>query len=281
MKTIYPIKTSFLTILTLLLISCQNGTKLTDGNLTDLSETVNDTIQSLDEIGGTAFFTPVEMLLPVQYRKESTGYPENVKSKEWYEFYKDEKTGQWKIEKSKPVISYGRDECVGEDVMIIRATKENSIMFITAFEGMMENPATAFEAMSIFPDHNLKFSFRGKDYQLSPIGSYIDNEGHIMTSASVQEMNEIDLGDTQIDDYMLSFSAPEDVTYNIATIPQMIGVTPSVIWAGDMNEDGLPDLVLSLSNFYEAVHVYLFLSDKNDTQKPLKKAADLDVQNDC
>ena len=281
MKTTYLIKTTLFAALTFLVISCQNGTKLTDGNPIDISETSSDSIESIDEIKKTSDFSSVEMLLPVQYRKEGTGYPENVKTKEWFEFYKDEKTGQWKIEKSKPVISYGRDECVGDDVMIIKATKENSIMFISAFEGIMENPATLMEDKAIFPDHNLKFNFRGKDYQLSPIGSYVDNEGHIMTSASAQEMSEDDLGDTRIDDYMLSFTAPEDVSYNIATVPQIIGTIPRVIWAGDMNGDGLPDLVLSLSNFYESVHVFLFLSDENDIQKPLKKAADLDVQNDC
>ena len=281
MKTTYPIKTTLLSALYLLMISCQNGTKLTYENPTEIAEISTDTIQTINEVEETAVFSPVEMLLPVQYRKNGTGYRQNVKDKEWYEFYKDENTGQWKIERSVPGIFYDRDECVGDDVMIIRAANENSIMFFTAFAGMMENPATTFEDMSIFPDRNLKFNFRGNDYQLSPIGSYIDNEGHIMTSASAQEMSEDDLGDTRIDDYMLSFNAPEDVSYNIATIPQMIGVTPKVIWAGDMNGDGLPDLVLSLSDFYEAVHVFLFLSDKNDLEKPLKKAADLDVQNDC
>lgn len=281
MKTTNPIKTSLTAVLTLLLFSCQNGTKLTDGNPNDLTETSGDSMQSKNDFEETGDFTSVEILLPVQYRKESTGYPQNVKSKEWFEFYKNKKTGQWKIEKSKPIITYGRDECVGEDVMIIGSTNENSIMFVTAFIGLMENPATLMEDKAIFPDHNLKFNFRGKDYQLSPVGSYIDNEGNIMTSASAQAMSEDDLGDARIDNFMLNFSAPEDISYNIALIPQMLGVTPKLIWAGDMNGDGLPDLILNLSDFYESEHIFLFLSDKNDIQKPLKKAADLDVQNDC
>lgn len=282
MKTEHPIKTILLAALSLLIMSCQNGIKPENDNSNNTSEIQSDTIQKpIKELDETATFTPVEMLLPVQYRKNGTGYPQHEKDKEWYEFYKDENSGRWKIEKSNPVISYGRDECVGDDVMLISAANEHSIMFITAFEGLMENPVTITENVALFPGHNLKFTFKGKEYQLSPIGSYMDDEGHLMTSASVQEMSAEDMENGQIVDYRLSFTAPNDVSYNIATIPQMIGVTPSVIWAGDMNNDGFPDLVLSLSDFYEAVHVFLFLSDKNDAQKPLKKVADLNVQNDC
>jgi len=281
MKTTNFIKSALLAVIFLLTTSCQNGTKPTLENDADLSETSTDTLQSTQEVKEKAVSTSVEMLLPVQYRKESMGYPKNVKSKEWYEFFKDEKTGQWKLEKSAPVISYGYDECVGEDIMIINTTKENSIMYITTFEGMMENPTTLMDDKAIFPDHNLKFNFLGKNYQLSPIGSCIDEDGNYIPSETVKEMSKDDLGDTRIDNYTLSFMAPGNVSYTIASIPQMIGVTPKVIWAGDINGDGLPDLVLSLSDFYESVHIFLFLSDKNDTQKPLKKAADLEVQNDC
>lgn len=281
MKKTYFIKAIKLIAILLLSISCQNGTKPNKENPSELSETSTDTLHSMEEIVETTHLAPVEMLLPVQYRKNSTGYPKNAKENDWFEFYKDENSGQWKIEKSNPIISYGYDECVGDDIMIIKSKHENTVMFFTPFEGLTENPVTIMQDYSIFPEHNLKFSFQGKDYKLLPMGNCIDEEGNYIPSATVKEMSEDDLGDTRIDDYTLSFKAAGNDSYTIASIPQMIGVTPKVIWAGDMNGDGLPDLVLSLSNFYEAVHVFLFLSDKNDAQKPLKKAADLEVQNDC
>lgn len=281
MKTPYRIKTFLFTAISLVIISCQNGIKQSDGISTDLSENSSATIQSVEYVNERGVFTPVEMLLPVQYRKESTGYPQNIKNKDWYEFYKDEKTGDWKIGKAELLITYGRDECVGEDVMVIKAIHENTIMFFTPFEGMMEKPITTIEDKALFPERNLTFNFSGKEYSLSPMGNCKNNEGQIIPSVTIKEMSEDDLGDIQIDDYVLTISAPENVTYTIATIPQMISVKPKVIWAGDMNGDGLLDLVLNLSDFYESMHIFLFLSDKNDLQKPLKKAADLKVVNDC
>ena len=267
--------------ISLLILACQNGQKSID-NSPDTSDIINDTLHKFKEdIPQTNSLPPVEMLLPVQYRKESTGYPIKVENKDWYEFYKDEKTGDWKIEKAKLQITYGRDECVGEDVMIIKSSHETAIMFFTSFEGMSMNPVTILEDKSIFPERNLSFDFHGKDYRLSPMGIFKDDDGNIIPISVANVTSEENLSSMQIDNYTLTFSAPRNISYTIASIPQMISVTPQVIWAGDMNGDGLPDLVLNLSDFYEALHIFLFLSDDTDLEKPLKKAADLNVVNDC
>ncbi len=282
MKTTNLTKRSLILAIFLLMMACQNGAKQNLEALDGSAEITGDTLQpASQDFTETKISGPLEMLLPVQYRKESTGYPKNVESKDWYEFYKDEKTGDWKIGKAKLQIAYGFDECAGEDIMIIKSEHETAVMFFTTFNNMSQNPVTILEDKPIFPQQNLPFNLNGNEYQLSALGSFIDDEGHILPISALKEMSEEEQGYLRIDDYTLSFKAPGNVSYSIVSIPQIISVTPQVIWAGDMNGDGLPDLVLNLSDFYEAIHIFLFLSDKDDLEKPLKKAADLNIVNDC
>lgn len=263
------------------LISCQKDTKNTvESN--EEPDLVSDTVtQSVQEVAAIPFPKNIEILLPTQYRKESTGYPKNVKNKEWYTLYKNSKTGKWNIEKTALKITYGRDECVGEDVMIISSPQKNPALFFTPFEGLAENPTTILEDKMLFPEHPVSFNFKGKGYHLSPLGSCLGEDGQIMTVTELKSKTNEELdNNTKISDYRLSFGTAENSS-ELVTIESIEYATPRLVWAGDLNNDGLPDLILSLPDFYESQHLYFFLSDKNDPKKPLKKVADLLVVNDC
>lgn len=234
----------------------------------------------LDETA-ISFPENVSILLPTQYRKESTGYPQNVKDKEWYEIYKDEKSNKWMVEKADLKISYSRDECVGEDVMIIKSKHENAVLFFTPFEGLSKNPTTILDDKMLFPWHDVSFDFNGKNYLLSPIGSCLDENGQIMTTDELKAKTNEELeNNARISGYRLFFGNPEK-SQELVVIESIEYATPRLIWAGDLNDDGLPDMILDLSDFYESQHLYFFISDKNDPEKPLKKLADLNVVNDC
>lgn len=224
----------------------------------------------------------VFLLLPSQYREESTGYPQNVGTKDRFELYRDEDSGHWLIGKADLIISYGRDECVGEDVMIIKSKHEGAVLFFTAFEGLVLGELnTILENKSIFPDRPLDFEFNGTEYSLLPRGSVQDDDGIILLSEDIQNLDEEELDYTYITSYRLSFGSDAIAPYPLAAIEAIQSKAPKVVWAGDINQDGLPDMVLDLSDFYESSHLFLFLSDKNDEERPLKKAADLKVVNDC
>lgn len=223
----------------------------------------------------------VEILLPTQYRKESMGYPKDVQEKEWYEIYKDAKTGRWHIGQAELETTYGHDECVGEDVMIIKSKHEEAVLFFVAFEGLSEHLVTVLEDKMLFPEHDLSFSFEGKEYHLSAVGSCLGANGQIMTTNELKSKTNEDLdNNTRILGYRLSFGN-DGSSIELATIENIDYATPRLIWAGDLNNDGLPDLILNLPDFYESQHLYFFLSDKKDKEKPLKKAADLLMVNDC
>lgn len=266
------------------LSSCQNGAKNSTKNTENANTqtSVNDTLVSSEKTEvAIPFPQNVEILLPTQYRKESTGYPKNVKDKDWYEIYKDPKTKQWKIGKAELKTTYGRDECVGEDVMIIKSQHEDAVLFFTPFEGLSANPITISEDKMLFPEHDVSFSFNGKEYRLSPIGSCLDENGQIMTTDELRNKTDEELNNnTKISGYRLFFGDAEN-SPELANIESIEYANPRLVWAGDLNGDGLPDLILDLSEFYESRHLYFFLSDKNNTEKPLKKVADLLVVNDC
>ncbi|MDR2145505.1 MAG: hypothetical protein LBE91_03470, partial [Tannerella sp.] len=168
------------------LSSCRNGTK--DKNSGQATDTVSVAKTDTTKVATVPIPFPanVEILLPTQYRKESTGYPKNVKDKEWYELYKDSKTNDWKIGKAELKITYGRDECAGEDVMIIKSNHEDAKLFFTPFEGLSENLVTVLENKMLFPMRDVSFNFNGKEYRLSPLAYCLDENGQIMTTNEVR-----------------------------------------------------------------------------------------------
>ena len=220
----------------------------------------------------------VSILLPRQYRKESTDYPQNVKDKEWLEIYKDHQTGKWIISKADLKISYGIDICVGDSTMIINSGHENAVLFFTPFEGLSKNIETVLEDKPLIPGTSVDFKMNGKNHSVSVFGT--DNEGNTLSADELPTDSEGNIY-LYAKNYKLSFSSDDTKNYSIAEVEEMHDVRPKIIWAGDLNEDGFPDMILDLSEHYESYHLYFFLSDKNDKEKPLKKIADAMVVFDC
>jgi hypothetical protein len=265
------------------ILSCQNGTKNTE-KVSDTIAVVQDTIQSAvieKNVEVIPFPENVEILLPTQYRKESTGYPQNVKGKDWYELYKDSKTGKWCIAKADLQISYGHDECAAEDVMVIKSQHEDAVLFFTSFDRLSDNIETILENKPLIPGIPVDFKMNAKNYSLSASGTLYDDEGKTIAAAQLPKDSEGNIYIPQIKKFNLSFSSDNAKSYSIAGIESINSTNPKIIWVGDLNDDGLPDMILDLSDLYESEHLYFFLSDKNDFEKPLKKIADLLVVNDC
>lgn len=271
--------TLFFIAIAAMFIQCQKAIATEVHQKSEIGEVKKTSGKSESKMAGNSP-SDLSILLPTQYRKNGTGYPKNVKDKDWFELYKDEKTGKWLIDKADLQISYGYDECVGDDIMIINSKHENAVLFFTNFKGLNENPETILENKSLLPEHNVSFKFKGNDYMLLPMGSVLDDQQYIIPASIVREMTAQQLEDSRITNYMLSFSA-NDRSYNLATIDKIEFTTPKIIWLGDLNGDHLPDMILDLSDFYEAQHFFFYLSDPTDKEEPLKKVADILVVNDC
>lgn len=265
------------------LFACKNRTDV------KTPEVVNSTVAQVDtpvqlritSDSFQAFPEGVEMLLPTQYRKESTGYPKGIREKVWFEIFKDEKTKNWIVAKADLEISYDHDECVGEDVMIIGSKHKNALLFFTPFNGLSEKIETVLDNQPLIPAKPLSFKMNGVVYTLSPSGIIYNELDEIVKEDELKKDEEGNYPIDRIDKYRLTFHSMSSVLSDIFSSDKMQGVTPRLLWAGDLNNDGLPDMILDMSDFYESKHLYFFLSDKNDKEKPLKKLVDLKVVNDC
>lgn len=223
----------------------------------------------------------MELLLPTQYRKESTGYPKNVNKKVWFEIYKNTKTNKWKIEKADLKISYGFDECVGEEVMIIQSKHDNAVLFFTPSEGLSQNPTTILEDKPLSFGKATSFKLNEINYTLSLSGKMRNIEGKNSSTGQNPNESEDKNSISEIKKFNLFFSSEKAKQYTIAEMSELSDDSPRIIWAGDLNDDGLPDMILDLSEDYESLHLFFFLSDKNDKKKPLKKIGDAREVFDC
>lgn len=265
------------------IMACQSNVERSAVVTIDTSRIVTDKAAEEETAAPIAFPQNVDLLLLTQYRKEATGYPKGVSEKDWIAFYQDEASKKWQLSHVKPKITFGRDECVGEDVMIIRSPKKNTICFFTAFPGLAEQPVTALADRLLFPGREVKFIFNDQPYKLSAMGSVMvfdQNQQYILPEAELKNKSDEAISDATIEHYQLFFTAP-GVYYAIAAVPEINGAPPRLIWAGDLNNDGLPDLLISTPGFYENQQLSFFLSDIHDKEQPLKKVAELEVVNDC
>lgn len=221
----------------------------------------------------------VQLLLPGQYRK-SAGYPV-VKDLPWHELYKQAANGAWYLAPSAVKTRRGHDECVDEEVLIIAPQHEDAVVLFTPFPGMVEQPTTAMEGRALIPGRTLEFSLGGKAYTLRVEGQVLGEDGMPLDASQIEKANEEELASQVITGFRLVLHLPGGKSCELVRMPRLEYVLPMVTWAGDLNGDGLPDLVLELPAIPESRHCFLFLSDPNDAQCPLKKAADSNVVNDC
>lgn len=242
------------------------------------NDTISKTVETENQISN--FPKDVEILLLRNYREESNGYPKNVKNKKWMVLYKDSKTGNWMIAEEKPQIKYSFDECAAENTMEISSKYEGAVLFFSQFEGLSKTLNTAAENKNLVPDKPVSFEMNGKTYSLLAKAKIFDDEGNPISSDQIENDAEGNPDIQMMKSYKLSFETGNKSS-QIAEIRSTDNVTPKLIWAGDLNGDGLPDMILDLSAGYEEEHLYFFLSDPSDPKNQLKKAADLLVVFDC
>lgn len=271
-------KLPWLLVSGLLLVACTHSEDISE-NENLLDTLVTGTTDNIEEF--IDFPSNIRMILPTQYRKEGTGYPRDVEGNSWLEFYKDKKSKQWKIGEAKLNTSYGFDECVGLDIMIIKSQHENAIFFFTPFSGLSEELVTLIEDKNLYPTQQLDILLNGQKFEFSAQGNVLNEEtGKPFTQDEIKERSEADWVGSTIQEYSIQYTTNEGV-FSLVKIPLLEGSDPNIVWIGDMNGDGIPDLILNAPSFYEGEHTYFFLSDPTDKDEPIKMVSEAEVMNDC
>ncbi len=221
----------------------------------------------------------IEILLPAFYRK-TDDYPDNLTTTNWHELYYDENKHSWKTAVADLKMVCIMDECTGDSAINI-STDRDALLLLSGFDNLMESPVTAMTDKFLFPGHSLLFSLNKKIYNLLPTGNYVNEKGVTIPLNEINNKTENELADDMITSYSLALREDGKEPFNIIQLKILEYTSPRLLWAGDINRDGFPDLILDLPEYTESRGVYLFLSDIKDIEKPLKMVAYRLVVSDC
>lgn len=227
---------------------------------------------------------PILVLLPEEYRD---GNPKPItakyKSASWYELYKSPKTQKWQFEKAKMQWRSGEDACSGDKTTQVSSAQKNVLLYIANLQNANPIPTTALENKKLVPGKKISFSLGGKTYTLVPSAKEVfDSEGKKIINGNYKKDSEGNEDFFRINNFELSITGSDHKIISLIKTNNLESdAAPAVKWAGDLNNDGLPDFILDMSTSNEENRIFLFVSDRNDSQKPIKKAAETWRVFDC
>ncbi|MDX2134782.1 MAG: SH3 domain-containing protein [Saprospiraceae bacterium] len=211
----------------------------------------------------------------------------------WYALTKN--NGKLSVKKSdvtlRLVHEFNEQDTLGEEneywtefPLIVQSNLKDTILFLIGTKTNFEEGATFSQFIAnqwgysenekfLFPEQTYGFYYEGKNYQFHAF------EGVKLTK---------DNPDGYIKKYQLELRVnvhPETKTYNLSKELQLEETaerhcnykTPQLILVGDINKDGLPDFIYYSHTMSDSCGVcweyHLFLSDKSNPDKPIRKVA--------
>ncbi|SIT82325.1 hypothetical protein [Pontibacter indicus] len=160
-----------------------------------------------------------------------------------------------------PVYDKGRQVRSGREV---RGELPNTLLFMTGIAKLQptEVDTVSYPSQVILPNTAIDLRFKGKTYTLAASGDSIQQEGS--ESYSVQN-------------YKWTVTGSKNgrrISQELAADENFESAIYSLLWVGDLDRDGIPDLVADLSNHYNSSKITLFLSSTAEKGKLYRKVAD-------
>lgn len=164
-----------------------------------------------------------------------------------------------------PVNDRGRKVMSGREVV---GEFPNTLLLITGIgqlkSGLVDT--VSYPNQVILPNTAINLKYKGKTYTLEASGDSIKDE----SSESYSIRN-----------YSWKISGTKHgrkISQVLATDEGFESAIYELLWIGDLDRDGIPDLLADLSNHYNASKVTLFLSSKADKGKLYKKVASFNTE---
>lgn len=207
--------------------------------------------------------TPLKLLLEGTYHKNEVWG--GAEKEEWLGVYY-EKEG-YVLRPAELQVKIVKDPILdGESVLSgrqVTAADSNAMFFITGFDKakMGKIDTAAFSSNTLPANKQLTYFFKGKEYKIiaysdsaqadSVTYSYKNYGWKVVGSKNGRKIEQTLVEDQRFDDsiYVL-------------------------LWAGDLDRDGIPDLLLDLSNHYNISRYALYLSSMAERGKLYKKVAE-------
>ncbi|MBD1395919.1 hypothetical protein H9Q13_01975 [Pontibacter sp. JH31] len=159
-----------------------------------------------------------------------------------------------------PVNDKGKQVMSGREVS---SEFPNTLLLIAGIDQLKAGPVdtVGYPDQAILPNTAINLKYKGKTYTLEARGDSIKDE----SSASYSIRN-----------YSWKISGTKQgrkISQVLATDEDFESAIYVLLWAGDLDHDGIPDLLTDLSSHYNTSQVTLFLSSKADKGKLYKKVA--------
>lgn len=160
-----------------------------------------------------------------------------------------------------PVLDKGRQVRSGREVS---GEHPNTLFFVTGMTRLQSNEVdtVGYPNQVILPNTSIDLKYKGKTYTLAASGDSIQQEG--AESYSVQNYKWIVTGAKN----------GRKITQELASDENFESAIYVLLWVGDLDGDGIPDLLADLSNHFNTSKVTLFLSSLAEKGKLYKKVAD-------
>lgn len=213
--------------------------------------------------------TAVKIMIEGRFHKHEVW--KGAEQKQWMALVQDDSV--FRLQPSRmqvttffdPVFDKGRQVRSGREV---RGEHPNTLLFVT---GIARLQASAVDTVSypiqvILPNNSIDLKFKGKTYTLAASGDSIQQESS--ESYSVQN-------------YKWTVTGTKNgrkITQQLAADESFESAIYVLLWVGDLDRDGIPDLLADLSNHFNTSKVTLFLSSYADKGKLYKKMADFKTE---
>ncbi|EJF11546.1 MULTISPECIES: hypothetical protein [Pontibacter] len=164
-----------------------------------------------------------------------------------------------------PVYDKGRQVRSGREV---RGEHPNTLLFVTGIAKLQasEVDTVGYPDQVILPNTAIDLRYKGKTYTLAASGDSIQQEG----SESYSVRN-----------YRWTVTGTKNgrrITQELASDENFESAIYVLLWVGDLDRDGIPDLLADLSNHFNTSKVTLFLSSLAEKGKLYKKVADFKTE---
>lgn len=264
----------------LLLFSCEkNQSNAPSGTLTD--HTVSeDSVDLMDEktavtppatfvLDTTGFSpepdTPLKLLLEGTYHKNEVW--QGAERKQWLGLYHE--NGRYVLRPTSLQVNIVEDPVSDNEGVLsgreVVAADSNAVFLLTGLSHYPAEVDTAVISRTTLPaNKELTYTFKGKAYKIRSFGD--------STQASTGERNYRHYGwkavgmknGKQVEQLLAEDEGFDDSIYVL-------------LWVGDLDQDGIPDLLLDLSNHYNMARYTLFLSSQAERGKLYRKVAVFEV----
>lgn len=187
----------------------------------------------------------------------------------WFGFYQTEKgfeliPSKISIELFNDRIFDDKDQKTGKKVSVDQPSEP--LFLVKGLRNLKSGLVrTVFSGKKfLFPAESMTFKFGEKDYYvLAAFGEVKEREGGKPFDITISNYNiKVSHSPWEYSQVLISFD-----------LLAMDGI-PTLIWAGDLDEDGRLDLLMDVTNHYNLTVYTLFLSSPSESNNLLKKVAE-------